>query len=40
MSHEAIMHDEVLAAQKTKSHDHAQIVNHIAAKDGVKHVKS
>jgi hypothetical protein len=23
MSHEAIMHDDVLAAQKTKSHDHA-----------------
>jgi hypothetical protein len=39
MSPEAIMHDDVTATQKTKSHDHAQIANHIAAKDGVKHEK-
>jgi hypothetical protein len=39
MSPEAIMHDDVAAAQKTKSHDHTQIANHIAAKDGVKHEK-
>jgi predicted metal-dependent phosphoesterase TrpH len=40
MSPEAIMHDDVAAAQKTKSHDHAQIANHIAAKDGEKHEKT
>jgi hypothetical protein len=40
MSHEAIMHDDVAAARKTKSHDHAQIANHITAKDGVKHEKT
>jgi hypothetical protein len=34
MSPEAIMHDDVATARKTKSHDHAQITNHIAAKDG------
>jgi hypothetical protein len=39
MSLEAILHDDVVAAQKTKSHDHAQITNHIAVKDGVKHEK-
>jgi hypothetical protein len=39
MSPEAIMHDDVTATQKTKSHDHAQIANHIAAKDGVKYEK-
>jgi hypothetical protein len=39
MSPEAIMHDDVAAARKTKSHDHAQIANHIAAKDDVKHEK-
>jgi hypothetical protein len=37
MSPEAIMHNDVAAARKTKSHDHA---NHIAAKDGVKHEKT
>jgi hypothetical protein len=36
---EAIMHDDVAAAQKMKPHDHAQIANHIVAKDGVKHEK-
>jgi hypothetical protein len=40
MSPEAIMHNDVAAARKTKSHDHAEIANHIAAKDGVKHVKT
>jgi hypothetical protein len=40
MSHEAIMHNDVPAARKTKSHDHAEIVNHVAAKDGVKHEKT
>jgi hypothetical protein len=40
MSPEAIMHDDVAAAQKTKSHDHAQISNHIAAKDSEKHQKT
>jgi hypothetical protein len=39
MSPKAIMHDDVAAAQKTKSHDHAQITKHIVAKDGVKHEK-
>jgi hypothetical protein len=39
MSPEAIMHDDVAAAQKTKSHDHAHIANHIVTKDGVKHEK-
>jgi hypothetical protein len=34
MSPEAIIHDDVATARKTKSHDHAQIVNHITAKDG------
>jgi hypothetical protein len=38
--HQAIMHDDVAAAQKTKSHDHAQIANHIAAKHGEKHEKT
>jgi hypothetical protein len=38
MSPEAIMHDDVAAAaRKNQSHDHAQIANHIDAKDGVKH---
>jgi hypothetical protein len=40
MSPEAIMHNDVAAARKTKSHDHAEIANHIAAKDGVKHEKT
>jgi hypothetical protein len=41
MSHKAIMHDDIAAAaRKTKSHDHAEIANHIAAKDGVKHEKT
>jgi hypothetical protein len=40
MSPEAIMHDDVAAARKTKSHDHAEIVNHTDAKDGVKHEKT
>jgi hypothetical protein len=40
MSPEAIKHDDVAAARKTKSHDHAQIANHIAAKDGEKHEES
>jgi hypothetical protein len=39
MSLEAIMHDDVAATQKTKSHDHTQIANHIAAKDSLKHEK-
>jgi hypothetical protein len=38
MSPEAIMHNDVAAARKTKSHD--EIANHIAAKDGVKHEKT
>jgi hypothetical protein len=40
MSLEAIMHNDVAAARKTKSHDHAEIANHITAKDGVKHEKT
>jgi hypothetical protein len=40
MAPEAIMHNDVAAAKKTKSHDHAEIANHIAAKDGVKHEKT
>jgi hypothetical protein len=40
MSLEAIMHNDVAAARKTKSHDHAEFANHIAAKDGVKHEKT
>jgi hypothetical protein len=40
MSPEAIMHDVAAAARKTKSHDHAEIVNHTDAKDGVKHEKT
>jgi hypothetical protein len=40
MSPEAIMHNDVAAARKTKSHDHAEIANHIGAKDGVKHEKT
>jgi hypothetical protein len=39
MSPEVIMNDDVVAARKTKSHDHAQIPNHIVTKDGVKHEK-
>jgi hypothetical protein len=34
MSPEAIMHNDVAASRKTKSHDHA------ASKDGVKHEKT
>jgi hypothetical protein len=40
MSPEAIMPNDVAAARKTKSHDHAKIANHIATKDGVKHEKT
>jgi hypothetical protein len=40
MSPEAIMHNDVVAAWKTKSHDHAEIANHIPAKDGVKHERT
>jgi hypothetical protein len=40
MSPEAIMHNDVAAARKTKSHDHAKIANHITAKEGVKHEKT
>jgi hypothetical protein len=40
MSPEAIMHNDVAAARKTKCHDHAEITNHVAAKDGVKHEKA
>jgi hypothetical protein len=40
MSPEAIMHNDVAAAKKTKSHDHTKIANHVAAKDGVKHEKT
>jgi hypothetical protein len=39
MSPEAIMHDDVAPARKTKSHDHAQFANHIAAKHNVKYEK-
>ena len=39
MSPEAIMHNDVATARKTKSHNHAEIANHVAAKDGVKHEK-
>jgi hypothetical protein len=34
------MHDDVATARKTKSHDHAQFTNHIAAKDCAKHEKT
>jgi hypothetical protein len=40
MSPEAIMHNDVAAARKIKSHDHAEIANHVAANDGVKHEKT
>jgi hypothetical protein len=40
MSPGAIMHDDIAAAQKTKSHDHAQIANHVAAKESEKHEKT
>jgi hypothetical protein len=40
MSLEAILHNDVAAARKIKSHDHAKTANHIAAKDGVKHEKT
>jgi hypothetical protein len=40
MSPKAIMHNDVAAARKTKSHDHTKIANRIAAKDGVKHEKT
>jgi hypothetical protein len=40
MSLEAIMHNDVAAAWKTKSHDFAEIANHVAAKDGIKHEKT
>jgi hypothetical protein len=35
MSPEAIIHNDVAAARKTESHDHAEIAYRIAAKDGV-----
>jgi hypothetical protein len=35
MSPKAIMHNDVAAARKTKSHDHAEIANHVAAKEVV-----
>jgi hypothetical protein len=34
------MHNDVAAARKNKSHDHAGIANHVAAKDGVKYEKT
>jgi hypothetical protein len=34
------MHNDVTAARKTKSLDHAEIPNHVAAKDGVKHERT
>jgi hypothetical protein len=40
MSPEAIIHNDVAAARKNKSHDHAGIANHVAAKDGIKHEKT
>jgi hypothetical protein len=40
MSPEAIMHNDVATASKTKSHDHAEIANHVATKDGVKYEKT
>jgi hypothetical protein len=40
MSPKAIMHNDVAAARKIKSHDHAEIANHVAAKDCVKHEKT
>jgi hypothetical protein len=40
MSPEAIMHNDVVAASKTKSHDHAETANHVAAKDGEKQEKT
>jgi hypothetical protein len=40
MSPKAIMHNDVVATRKIKSHDHAEIANHIAAKDGVRHEKT
>jgi hypothetical protein len=36
LSPEAIMLNDVAATRKTKSHDHAETVNHVAAMDGVK----
>jgi hypothetical protein len=40
MSPNAIMHNDVAATRKTKSHDHAENANHVAAKDSVKHEKT
>jgi hypothetical protein len=40
MSPEAIMHNDIAAARQNKSHDHAEITNHVAAKDSVKHEKT
>jgi hypothetical protein len=40
MSPKAIMYDDVAAARKTKSHDHAKIANHISTKDSVKYEKT
>jgi 3-deoxy-D-arabino-heptulosonate 7-phosphate (DAHP) synthase len=40
MSPEDIMNNDAVAARKTKSHDHAEIASHVAAKEGVKHEKT
>jgi hypothetical protein len=40
MSPKAIMHNDIATTRKTKSHDHAEIANHIAVNDGVKHEKT
>jgi hypothetical protein len=40
MSPEAFMHNDVAAARKNKSHNHAEIANYVAAKDGIKHEKT
>jgi hypothetical protein len=36
MSPEAIMHNDVASARKTKSNDHAEIANHVSAKEVVR----
>jgi hypothetical protein len=40
MCFEAIMHNDIATARKTKSHDHAEIANHVVANDSVKHEKT
>jgi hypothetical protein len=40
LSPKAIVHNDAAAARKTKCHDHAEIANHVAAQDGVKHEKT